>query len=183
MREELNKGAELPSASRPRRSSKKVSSHSEEKYSFESSSESGKDFSPDAEDEDYVLPPKKTKEMKTRSLRGINAHRYAISARSMAWDVQSMNTDAPADLPVVQASNRGQSRGRGWRRGRFGTRRESRNEMLIEHRQLVGNLEEEEAERESQQERAPIVPKLPPLKDGNLSSVSSGFECCERNLV
>lgn len=152
----------------------------EQKYSFESNSESGKDFSVGSEDE-YVLPQKLSssspspspppKVRKNKSLRGINAHRAAVLARNSEWNVQPLTTDAPN----VLISDRGRSRGRvrGRARGRLRSRkgrRESRAEMLAKDRQLVENLREEEIARESQQTSSPSpVPKLPPLNDGNLN--------------
>lgn len=89
----------------------------EQKYSFESDSESGKDFSAGSED-NYVPPQKPSspspspspppKGRKNKSLRGINAHRAAVHARNSKWNVQPLTTDAPN----VLFSDRGRSRGR-----------------------------------------------------------------------
>lgn len=118
------------------RRSKRLKIHSlkkrEEDKLSGSDSESGKDFSPEDSDDDYNPPPSNplsSRETVTRGHRGINAYCAAISSRQTPWTVQTIQTDATKVLPV----SRGRGRGLGRRFSR-GNRRDSRHEMLAEHR-------------------------------------------------
>lgn len=153
------------------RRSKRLKLHSskkrEEDKSFESDSESGKDFSPEDSDDYYNPPPRNppsSRETVTRGHRGINAYRAAISSRQTSWTVQTIQTDASKVLPVSRG------RGRGLRR-RFsrGNRRDSRHEIITEHRQFVDDLEEQEMAHGSEKTLRSPTPKLPPLSDGNFN--------------
>lgn len=151
----------------------------QEEYSFEGSSESGGDFSPDGTEDEYVPPKNSVPSSRkvTKSLRGINAYRAAVGARTTEWHVQTIEADASRSIPV----SRGRGRGRGRSRARgssFVGRRENRPEMLAEHRQLVESLEEEDIAHGSQDATPSPNPKLPQLSDGNSNRFVSFVDIC-----
>lgn len=153
---EANEASNYRRSRRSRR--KRKQQEQQERYSFESDSESGKDFSPDSgDDRTYVLPKRNLPTTSRGRPRGINAYR---ATHGMTWNIQTIPTsDAPSALPVIRGGSRGRSRRRG----------SSRREMLAEHRQLVENLEEEDIEQGLHAEIRSPTPKLPPLNDGNVN--------------
>lgn len=121
-------------------------------------SESELDASDVQTDDDFIVLAQTKK-----SLRGINAHRAAVSARNVSggWQIEAQEEHARSGTPISLHA-----------RGRFRPRRYrgrgARAELISSHRRFVEELVEEEIVNEPDAIRSTIRPtqQLPPLSQG-----------------